>query len=67
MTDDSILAQQVTIEHEEIQGYMEAMTMPFPLKDTKVLDKLKKDDRIQATLVVDRNGWWLEKVIIKSQ
>ncbi|MCI0336533.1 MAG: c-type cytochrome [Acidobacteria bacterium] len=57
--------KQVTIEHEEIQGYMGAMTMPFPLKDEKMLEKLKKDDRIQATLIVDSNGWRLVNVVIK--
>ena len=58
-------ARQVTVEHEEIPGYMGAMTMPFPLSDEKVLNKLKKDDRIQATLVVDAKGWRLENVVIK--
>jgi Cu/Ag efflux protein CusF len=58
-------SQEVLIEHEEIPNYMGAMTMPFPLKDEKILGKLKKDDLIQATLVVDRNGWRLEHVVIK--
>jgi mono/diheme cytochrome c family protein len=58
-------SQEVMIEHEEIANYMGAMTMPFPLKDRNVLGKLKKDDLIEATLVVDRNGWRLENVVIK--
>ncbi len=57
--------RQVMVEHEEIKGYMGAMTMPFPLKDEKALGKIKKDDRIEATLVVDSNGWRLENVVIK--
>ncbi|MGH9836826.1 MAG: copper-binding protein [Blastocatellia bacterium] len=57
--------RQVMVEHEEIKGYMGAMTMPFPLKDEKTLGKIKKDDRIEATLVVDSNGWRLENVVIK--
>lgn len=57
--------RQVMVEHEEIKGYMGAMTMPFPLKDEKILGKIKKDDRIEATLVVDSNGWRLENVMIK--
>jgi mono/diheme cytochrome c family protein/Cu/Ag efflux protein CusF len=57
--------RQVMVEHEEIKGYMGAMTMPFPLKDEKTLAKIKKDDRIEATLVVDGNGWRLENVVIK--
>lgn len=57
--------QEVTVEHEDIPGYMGAMTMPFPLKDEQVLNRLRKDDYIQATLVVDRNGWRLINVMIR--
>jgi mono/diheme cytochrome c family protein len=57
--------KQVVIEHEEIKGYMEAMAMPFPLRDEKMLNKLKKDDKIQATLVVGVGYWRLENVVIK--
>jgi len=57
--------EQVTIEHEDIEGYMGAMTMPFPLKDKKLLGTAKKGDRIRATLVIAGNGGWrLENVII---
>jgi mono/diheme cytochrome c family protein len=57
--------KQVTVEHEEVKGYMEAMTMPFPMNDEKTLGKLKKGDRIQATLVVGVGFWRLENVVIK--
>jgi len=57
--------KQVMIEHEEVKGYMEAMTMPFPLKDEKMLDRLKKGDKIQATLIVGIGFWRLENVVIK--
>lgn len=58
--------KQVTIEHQEIKGYMEAMTMPFPLRDEKLLSKVKKGDRIQATLVIGgEKGWRLENVVLK--
>ncbi|HZS03777.1 MAG TPA: copper-binding protein [Blastocatellia bacterium] len=56
--------RQVTIEHEAIEGYMEAMTMPFPLKDERLYQTLKVGDHIQATLVVAGDGrWWLEDVV----
>ncbi len=57
--------KQVMVEHEEVKGYMEAMTMPFPMKDEKMLDRLKKGDKIQATLVVGIGFWRLENVVIK--
>jgi Cu/Ag efflux protein CusF len=55
-----------TVEHEAIEGYMEAMTMSFPLKDARMAETLKPGDLIQATLVVAATGgqWWLEKVVI---
>jgi Cu/Ag efflux protein CusF len=57
--------RQVTIEHEEIKGYMGAMTMHFPLNDEKTLGRIKKDDRIEATLVVGVGKWELKNVVIK--
>lgn len=57
--------KQVVIEHEEVKGYMEAMTMPFPMTDEKVLGKLKAGDKIEATLVVGVGMWRLENVVIK--
>lgn len=57
--------KQVVIEHEEVKGYMEAMTMPFPMSDEKVLGKLKAGDKIEATLVVGVGMWRLENVVIK--
>jgi mono/diheme cytochrome c family protein/Cu/Ag efflux protein CusF len=58
--------QVATVEHQAIEGYMEAMTMPFPLKDARMSETLKPGDLIEATLVVAAAGgqWWLEKVII---
>ena len=45
---------------------MEAMTMPFPLRDEKLLGRVKAGDKIQATVVVGgTKGFRLENVIIK--
>jgi protein SCO1/2 len=56
--------ETVTIAHQEIPGYMEAMTMPFKPKDHWVLDQAKPGNRIQATLVVDGLRSWLEDVVL---
>jgi protein SCO1/2 len=53
----------VSISHEAIPGYMEAMTMPFTLKDPRLLSGLADGDSIQATLVVSGSRSWLEDVI----
>jgi protein SCO1 len=56
--------KRVTVTHEEIKGYMEAMTMSFAVKDENVLRELKSGDRVQATLVYDSTTSlsWLEDI-----
>ncbi|HZN12234.1 MAG TPA: copper-binding protein, partial [Blastocatellia bacterium] len=56
--------RQVMIAHEEIQGFMGAMTMAFPLKDERLYQVLKAGDRLRATLVIDGDGWRLDEVIV---
>jgi protein SCO1/2 len=53
----------VTVAHEAIPGYMDAMTMPFKLKDPSLLDMMADGDRLQATLVVTGLRSWLEDVV----
>lgn len=55
------------ISHEEIKGYMEAMTMSYDLKDAWPLDVMKPGDQIQATLVVTDGAAWLEDVVVAQQ
>lgn len=57
---------KVTIAHEEIKGYMEAMTMPFTLLDDWVYPELKTGSQIQATLVVDQGRSWLENPVVTT-
>ncbi len=56
--------RQVVLDHEEIPGFMGAMTMPFKLKSDWAFDQLGAGDRLQATLVVTDSGFWLEEPII---
>jgi protein SCO1/2 len=53
----------VTIAHEAIEGYMDAMSMPFNLKDEWALDEMEQGDRVQATLVISGDRTWLEGVV----
>jgi protein SCO1/2 len=53
----------VTVAHEAIPGYMDAMTMPFKLKDERLLVDLTEGDHLQATLVVKGLRSWLEEVV----
>ena len=57
-----------TIKHEKVGNYMDAMTMPFLIKDEKALNTMRPGDQIKATLVVtDDGGQWLENVVITSK
>jgi protein SCO1 len=58
--------KKVTIDHQEIPGYMEAMTMAFTLVDDWAYEHLAPGADIQATLVVDTGRSWLEQPVITS-
>jgi protein SCO1/2 len=48
----------VEIKHEEIAGYMPAMTMPFDVRDTNELSGLQPGQRVSFRLLVtDTEGW----------
>lgn len=53
-----------TIAHQEVPGYMPAMTMPFKIKNDADLEMLKPGDEITATLVVDDLSSWIEIMTI---
>jgi len=57
----------ITVSHEAIPGFMDAMTMSFPVRDDpKVVALLRPGDRIEARLVVDGNVFFLENVLTKG-
>jgi protein SCO1 len=49
-----------TISHQDIVGYMPAMTMPFKIKNDADLGMLKPGDEVTGDLVVDETSSWLE-------
>jgi len=46
----------VILKHDEIKGFMPAMTMPYEVEEPKALDALAPGDVIDATLVVFTSG-----------
>lgn len=54
------------IQHDEIKGFMAAMTMKFPVKDEANFAKLEVGDNITATLIYNPNDnrSWLENLVI---
>lgn len=52
--------QTVFIEHEDIEGFMPAMAMPFSVQDTTSLSAFEMGDAIAFTLVVTQQTAWVE-------
>jgi protein SCO1 len=50
------------IRHEAIPGYMEAMTMPFEVRDTNLLRGLQAGDSISFQLAVTPSEGWIQAV-----
>ena len=51
-----------TVKHEEVKGFMPAMTMPYAVKDAKALDGLAPGDLINAKLSVESSGVFLTDI-----
>ncbi len=47
---------EVTLNHDAIPGFMDAMTMPYKLKDANILSELHPGDIITADLLVSQNA-----------
>jgi protein SCO1 len=61
---------EVTLDHEAIPGFMEAMTMPYKLKDANILSELHPGDVITADLLVspDPNAdFLLDHIVVVAQ
>jgi protein SCO1 len=58
--------RQVTIAHEPIKGFMDAMTMPFNVKDDWALPVLASGQTVEATLVVRGDRSWIEGLRISQ-
>lgn len=52
----------VRITHEEIPGYMPAMTMPFTVKDAALLSGLSAGDGVQFQLAVTDDDSWIAHI-----
>ena len=45
--------QQIVVEHGEIKGFMEAMTMGYKTNPTSLLDRVKPGDKVRFTIDTD--------------
>ena len=57
-----IARQELTIKHEDIKGFMPGMTMPFKVKDARLLAERKPGELIRATLVIEKEVGYLQDI-----
>jgi protein SCO1/2 len=58
---------ELVIAHEEIPGFMEAMTMPFTLADPAELSSVGPGDLVAGTLVVGEEGTRLHDLVVTQK
>jgi protein SCO1/2 len=61
-----VLNRTLTLAHQDIPGFMPAMTMPFVLleRDAVLLRGISPGDSITATLVVPDSRYWIEDLVV---
>ena len=58
---------QVTLDTEAIPGFMDAMTMPYALRDVTIISELHPGDTITATLLASDTSDVLDQIVIVGQ
>jgi Cu/Ag efflux protein CusF len=56
-------ARRMVVNHDEIPGFMGAMTMPYAVKDADALRLIQPRDTVNADVVVQGMDVWLEHVV----
>ncbi len=54
--------QEITLKHEDIKGFMPGMTMPFKVRDPRLLEGRTPGELVTATLVVEDAAAYLSSV-----
>lgn len=54
------------IKHEKIEGWMEAMTMEFPVPSLAEYSKLKSGSVIRAKVNVNDSYFWLTEITVEK-
>ena len=51
--------KNLVVKHDEIKGFMPAMTMPYEVAEAGILTGLRPGDRVRGTLRVDSRGYMI--------
>jgi protein SCO1/2 len=57
-----VKSNEVTIKHEAIPGYMDAMTMPFAVKNTNELAGLEPGMPVSFRVLVTKTEGWIDQI-----
>jgi protein SCO1/2 len=58
---------QVTVDSEAIPGFMDAMIMPYTLKQPNIVTELHPGDTITATLLASKDSDLLDEIVVIAQ
>jgi Cu/Ag efflux protein CusF len=56
---------EITINHEEIPGFMGAMTMRFPVKDKDILTGIQPNDKISFTITQTEREYFVSAIQVE--
>jgi protein SCO1/2 len=54
----------ITISHDKIPGFMEAMTMPFNIKDTALFRGVDVGDTVRGVVALRKPELWLDTLVV---
>jgi len=58
---------RVTIRHQDIEGFMPAMTMPYPVRDARLLNGRVAGELVDATLSVQGTDAWVSRLAVTGK
>lgn len=58
---------RITVETQEIPGYMDAMTMSYNVKDPNEMNDLEPGDEIRCDLILNGSDLWLQKIVVTKK
>jgi protein SCO1/2 len=56
--------KSLTIDGDEIPGFMSAMQMPYDVKNPNLLEQLAPGDKIAADIIVKDDESWIENITV---
>lgn len=54
----------ITISHDKIPGFMEAMTMPFTVKDSALFRGVDVGDSVRGVVALRKPEFWLDTLVV---